>query len=104
MLPAARTLASCPALPRAALAGADWLVLSAAASAPAAALYPLPLVLRARSQGGLQEGLAVELANATMAVVIEATPEFVKLDANNPMSGKTLLFELEVLAIERPDS
>jgi FKBP-type peptidyl-prolyl cis-trans isomerase 2 len=56
------------------------------------------------SQGGLQEGLAVELANNKMAVVVEATPEYVKLDANNMMSGKTLTFALEVLSIDRPDN
>jgi len=55
------------------------------------------------SLGGLQEGLAVELANSSMAVVVEATPEYVKLDANNMMSGKTLAFMLEVLTIDRPD-
>jgi FKBP-type peptidyl-prolyl cis-trans isomerase 2 len=50
--------------------------------------------------GGLQEGLAVELANGSMAVVVEAGPEVVKLDANNMMAGKTLLFTLEVLSID----
>lgn len=54
------------------------------------------------SLGGLQKDLAVELANGTMAVVVEVTPEHVKLDANNMMSGKKLLFELEVLSIDRP--
>lgn len=54
--------------------------------------------------GGLAKDLAVELANGTMAVVVESTPEYVKLDANNMMSGKKLLFELEVLRIERQDS
>lgn len=52
------------------------------------------------SHGGLHEGLAVELANGSMAVVVEATPQEVKLDANNMMAGKTLLFTLEVLSIE----
>lgn len=56
------------------------------------------------SLGGLAKDLAVELANGSMAVVVEATPEYVKLDANSLMSGKKLVFELEVLSIERPDS
>lgn len=56
------------------------------------------------SLGGLHKDLAVELANGSMAVVVEATPEYVKLDANNLMSGKKLLFELEVLGIERPEA
>lgn len=42
----------------------------------------------------------MELANGSMAVVVEITPEHVRLDANNMMAGKTLLFELEVLKIE----
>jgi FKBP-type peptidyl-prolyl cis-trans isomerase 2 len=35
-----------------------------------------------------------------MAVVVEAGPEVVKLDANNMMAGKTLTFTLEVLGID----
>lgn len=57
---------------------------------------------RYKNLGGLAKDLAVELANGSMAVVVEATPEYVKLDANNMMSGKKLMFELEVLGIERP--
>jgi hypothetical protein len=60
------------------------------------------VTLSACSMGGLAKDLAVELANGTMAVVVEVTPEAVKLDANNMMSGKKLIFELEVLGIERP--
>ncbi|KAF6265583.1 hypothetical protein COO60DRAFT_863334 [Scenedesmus sp. NREL 46B-D3] len=55
---------------------------------------------RYKNLGGLHEGLAVELANGSMAVVVEAGPEQVKLDANNMMAGKTLLFTLEVLSID----
>eukprot|EP00878_Enallax_costatus_P004615 GHUV01004860.1.p1 GENE.GHUV01004860.1~~GHUV01004860.1.p1 ORF type:complete len:237 (+),score=50.87 GHUV01004860.1:272-982(+) len=55
---------------------------------------------RYKNHGGLAEGLTVELANRSMATVVEVTPEHVKLDTNNMMAGKTLLFELEVLKIE----
>uniref|UniRef100_A0A383V445 peptidylprolyl isomerase n=1 Tax=Tetradesmus obliquus TaxID=3088 RepID=A0A383V445_TETOB len=55
---------------------------------------------RYKNLGGLAEGLAVELANGSMAVVVEAGPEAVKLDANSMMAGKTLLFTLEVLGID----
>jgi FKBP-type peptidyl-prolyl cis-trans isomerase 2 len=56
------------------------------------------------SLGGLTKDLAVELANGSMAVVVEVAPEYVRLDANSMVAGKKLLFELEVLGIERGDS
>lgn len=64
-------------------------------------LLPPPPPPHPLSVGGLAKDLAIELANGTMAVVVETTPEYVRLDANNMMSGKKLLFELEVLGIER---
>lgn len=78
-------------------------MLTALAPAVRRLLLLLLLTRLACSMGGLHEGLAVELANNSMAVVVEATPEYVKLDANNMMSGKTLLFELEVLSINRQE-
>jgi len=45
----------------------------------------------------------IELANGSTAVVLEVTDEVVKLDANNLGAGKTLLFELEVVDIQRQD-
>lgn len=80
---------------------------SAPCSAATLPCLPLPSpspqpTLQTRSVGGLAKDLAIELANGTMAVVVETTPEYVRLDANNMMSGKKLLFELEVLGIERP--
>lgn len=43
----------------------------------------------------------IELTNGSAAVVLEVGPDAIKLDANNVGAGKTLLFELEVVAIER---
>lgn len=53
------------------------------------------------SQGGLAEGLVVELANGAMAVVLEITDEDVKLDANNMLAGQTFMIELAVVGIEK---
>ncbi len=39
-----------------------------------------------RSQGGLKEGLLVELSNGGMALVVKADEETVVLDANNMVS------------------
>ena len=44
--------------------------------------------------------MVVELVNGGMALVVEITNKDVKLDANNMMAGKNLMFELEVLGIE----
>lgn len=58
---------------------------------------------RYKNQGGVHEGLIAELSNGGLALVIECTEDLVTLDANSMMAGKTLLFELELLNIERPD-
>jgi len=57
---------------------------------------------RYKNHGGLREGLVVELANGQLAVVVEAGPEGIKIDANNMMAGKTLSFELEVVRVDKP--
>ena len=56
---------------------------------------------RCRSLGGLREGLVVELSNGGMAVVVKEDAEGVVLDANSMLAGKTLLFELELVGLER---
>ncbi len=43
----------------------------------------------------------VELSNGGMAVCLDVNDQEVVLDANNMMAGKSLVFELEILAIER---
>lgn len=45
------------------------------------------------SQGGLKEGMIVELANMSLASVLEITDTAVKLDANNMMAGGCFAFE-----------
>jgi len=55
---------------------------------------------RYKNQGGLQRGLLVELANGAMAMVLEVSEEGVKIDANNMLAGKKLVFELEVVSID----
>jgi FKBP-type peptidyl-prolyl cis-trans isomerase 2 len=49
----------------------------------------------------LKEGLVVELANGSMALVMSCSEEEVVLDANNMMAGKTLSFEVQLLSVER---
>ncbi|KAL4452593.1 hypothetical protein ABPG75_008255 [Micractinium tetrahymenae] len=56
---------------------------------------------RYKNQGGLREGLLVELSNGGMALVVKADDEAVILDANNMLAGKKLWFELELAAIDR---
>jgi FKBP-type peptidyl-prolyl cis-trans isomerase 2 len=56
---------------------------------------------RYKNQGGVQEGLIAELSNGGLALVVECTDDVVTLDANSMMAGKTLLFELELLHVER---
>ncbi|KAK9846576.1 hypothetical protein WJX81_006929 [Elliptochloris bilobata] len=55
---------------------------------------------RYRSQGGLREGMLVELANGDTALVLAAGEHSVRLDANNMMAGKARVFELELVALE----
>jgi FKBP-type peptidyl-prolyl cis-trans isomerase 2 len=57
---------------------------------------------RYQSQGGVRAGALVELSNGGVAVVVRADAEEVVLDANSMMAGKSLVFELELLAVERP--
>ncbi len=49
-------------------------------------------------------GMVVELQNQQMAVVVELTPESVRLDANSMAAGKKLVFELSVMDIVRGDA
>ena len=52
------------------------------------------------SVGGLADGLVVELANGSNAVVLNMDEKVVRLDANPMLAGKQLVFELELLSIE----
>ena len=52
-------------------------------------------------QGDIAAGDEVYLTNGQPAVILEVTDEVVKLDANHPLAGEALTFEIEVLAITR---
>lgn len=51
--------------------------------------------------GGLREGLVVELANGASALVVAADEASVRLDANSMLAGKRVVFELELVGLER---
>ena len=55
---------------------------------------------RYKNQGGLTEGLLVELANGNMAMILSIDEQGVRIDANNMLAGKKLFFELEVIGIK----
>ncbi|BDA47526.1 probable FKBP-type peptidyl-prolyl cis-trans isomerase MJ0 [Coccomyxa sp. Obi] len=55
---------------------------------------------RYKNQGGLQDGLVVELSNGASAMVVAVTDTVVKIDANNMMAGKRRIFEVTLLSIE----
>lgn len=52
-------------------------------------------------QGDVEVGDEVFLTNGQPATVLEVTDEIVKLDANHPLAGEALTFEIEILAITR---
>ena len=54
------------------------------------------------SQGELVIGNSVTLSNGQPAEVVEISAATVKLDANHPLAGEALTFEIEVLIITRP--
>ena len=55
---------------------------------------------RYKNQGGLMEGMVVELANGASAVVAKVSEAAVCIDVNNMMAGKTRTFEVKLLDIE----
>ncbi|KAL0032927.1 hypothetical protein WJX77_006944 [Trebouxia sp. C0004] len=55
---------------------------------------------RYKNVGGLKEGLVVELANGSNAMVLDVKDDVVQLDANNMMAGQILMFELELVSID----
>ena len=48
---------------------------------------------------GLQVGDAVTLGNGGRGTVLEITDEFVKIDANHPLAGEALTFDIELVSI-----
>ncbi len=53
-------------------------------------------------QGDVAVGDEVFLTNGQPATVLAVTDETVTLDANHPLAGEALTFEIEVLSITRP--
>lgn len=52
-------------------------------------------------QGDVKVGDEVFLTNGQPATVLEITDETVTLDANHPLAGEALTFEIEILAVTR---
>ena len=51
---------------------------------------------------GLSPGDEVQLVDGAPAVVVEVTADTVRLDANHPLAGQALNFEIELLSVRRP--
>ena len=49
---------------------------------------------------GIRIGDEVVLDNGSRARITSITDEFVEIDTNHPLAGKTLIFEIEVMSIE----
>ncbi len=49
---------------------------------------------------GLEVGDAVGLGNGGRGTVVEITNEFVRIDANHPLAGEALTFEIELVSID----
>lgn len=54
------------------------------------------------SQGEVTVGDTVTLSNGQPAQILEVSVDKVKLDANHPLAGEALTFEIEILLITRP--
>ena len=52
-------------------------------------------------QGDIAVGDQVFLNNGLQATILEITDEYVRLDANHPLAGEALTFEIEVVSITR---
>lgn len=52
-----------------------------------------------RSPDGLGVGDRVALGDGTPATVVATSPETVRVDANHPLAGQTLVFDLELVAV-----
>lgn len=52
-----------------------------------------------RAPEGLNPGDRVMLGNGVPATVVEVTDETVKIDANHPLAGQSLTFEVELVSV-----
>ena len=55
---------------------------------------------RDQAPEGLSVGDRVGLSTGAQAVVLEITDEEIRIDANHPLAGKALTFEIELVSIE----
>ncbi len=53
----------------------------------------------AQAPEGLVPGDAIQFSSGATAVVLEVTDESVRVDANHPLAGQTLTFEIELMSI-----
>lgn len=63
-------------------------------------LLEFPLASMPHMQGfkpGMQLKLPLQGGRAVSARVVEVTDEVIRLDANHPLAGKTLIFDLEIV-------
>ena len=58
-------------------------------------------VPRAQAPDGLKAGDQVQLSNGAPATIMEVSDQIVKVDANHPLAGQALTFEIEVVDIKR---
>lgn len=56
-------------------------------------------VPRSQAPEGLSAGDQVQLSNGAPAVVLDVTEDVVKIDANHPLAGQPLNFEIELVAV-----
>lgn len=49
---------------------------------------------------GVEPGVEVELTGGAPAMVVEVTDEIVRIDANHPLAGEALTFEIELVSVE----
>lgn len=55
---------------------------------------------RDQAPDGIEVGAQVQLTGGAPATVTEVTDEYVRVDANHPLAGKALTFEIEMVSIE----
>jgi FKBP-type peptidyl-prolyl cis-trans isomerase 2 len=54
----------------------------------------------AQAPEGLVPGDVIQFTNGATAVVLEVTEESVRADANHPLAGESLTFQIELLSIQ----
>ncbi len=60
-------------------------------------IFEIPI---AQALEGLVPGDSVQFSNGAPGVVLEITDEVVRVDANHPLAGESLTFEIELISIQ----